>query len=66
MDANSLALRKVEVLDIASTTRDYWSYMLAEASSVDFSTFQSRKAERGPLLPGWQVHSFVLIFLNIG
>lgn len=54
LDANALALRKVEVLDIASTTRDYWSYMLAEGSPVDFSTFQSIKAERGPLLSEWQ------------
>ncbi|MCO5606013.1 hypothetical protein L7F22_060200 [Adiantum nelumboides] len=54
LDAQSLALRKVEMLDIASTERDYWSYMLAEDSSINISTFKPKKVDRGPLLPGWQ------------
>lgn len=53
LDAESLALRKVEMLDISSTTRDYWSYMLG-GSLVDLAAFQSRKTGRGPLIPGWQ------------
>ncbi|KAH7432355.1 hypothetical protein KP509_07G018600 [Ceratopteris richardii] len=61
LDAESLALRKVEVLDIASTARDYWNYMLAEDSSIDLSTFKPAKVERGPLLPGWQgIHDPVM------
>lgn len=53
LDAESLAIRQVEMLDIASTARDYWTYVLGGAS-VDLTTFQSRKTGRGPLMHGWQ------------
>ena len=57
LDDRSLALRKVEKLDIASpsSSYDYWNYMIAGGSLTDLSSFSSRKAERGPLLPNWQV-----------
>ncbi|KAJ6849154.1 phosphatidylinositol transfer protein 2-like [Iris pallida] len=48
-----LALRKVEVIDIASAAKDYWSKMVG-ASKVDFSTFKSNRTGRGPLFKGWK------------
>ena len=55
LDDESLALRKVEKLDIASTASDYWSYMIAGGSLTDLSSFRPTKTERGPLLSDWQV-----------
>ena len=49
-----LAARQVETLDIASDSRDYWSYIIG-ASNFDFSQFQSARTGRGPLLDRWQV-----------
>ncbi|KAF8397636.1 hypothetical protein HHK36_016556 [Tetracentron sinense] len=48
-----LAARQVEIIDIASATRDYWSYVVG-TSSIDFSKFRSLRTGRGPLLNGWQ------------
>ncbi|KAL3700028.1 hypothetical protein R1sor_018050 [Riccia sorocarpa] len=45
--------RKVEVIDIASNVRDYWSYVIG-GPPVDLETFQSKKTGRGLLQPGWQ------------
>ncbi|KAG9129575.1 hypothetical protein Leryth_014431 [Lithospermum erythrorhizon] len=49
-----LAARKVEIIDIATSPSDYWSYLVGR-SNVDFSTFQSERTGRGPLPDGWQV-----------
>jgi len=46
-----LAARRVEVIDIASVARDYWSKMIGTLP-VDFSTFRSQRTSRGPLLKG--------------
>lgn len=59
LSKEQLAARQVEVLDIASTARDYWSYAIA-SNSIDFSKFKSKSTGRGPLLNSWQV----CIFLN--
>ncbi|KAK6144494.1 hypothetical protein DH2020_021314 [Rehmannia glutinosa] len=48
-----LAVRQVEMLDIATDTSDYWSYVVG-CSNIDFSQFQSARTGRGPLLDGWQ------------
>ncbi|KAL8525518.1 hypothetical protein ACS0TY_014948 [Phlomoides rotata] len=48
-----LAIRQVEMLDIASDVNDYWSYLVG-SSNIDFSQFQSTQTGRGPLLDGWQ------------
>ncbi|KAG8371370.1 hypothetical protein BUALT_Bualt13G0080600 [Buddleja alternifolia] len=48
-----LAVRQVEMIDIASDTSDYWSYIVG-TSNIDFSQFQSAISGRGPLLDGWQ------------
>lgn len=48
-----LANREVEIIDIASTSNDYWSYVIG-SNSVDFSKFRSASTGRGPLLQGWQ------------
>ncbi|XP_027086669.1 uncharacterized protein [Coffea arabica] len=53
LSKNELAAREVEVLDIASTASDYWSYIIGR-NNIDFSTFQSARTGRGPLLEGWQ------------
>ncbi|XP_044506298.1 phosphatidylinositol transfer protein 1-like isoform X1 [Mangifera indica] len=53
LSEEQLAARQVEVLDIASTARDYWSYAIG-SNSTDFSTFKSKRTGRGPLLEGWQ------------
>ncbi|KAL2651867.1 hypothetical protein R1flu_019995 [Riccia fluitans] len=45
--------RKVEIVDIASNVRDYWSYVIG-GPPVDLATFQSKKTGRGLLQPGWQ------------
>ncbi|XP_073113337.1 uncharacterized protein [Elaeis guineensis] len=48
-----LAARKVQVIDIASVSRDYWSKAIGTAN-VDLSTFKSQKTGRGPLLKKWE------------
>lgn len=48
-----VAKRKVEIIDIASVSRDYWS-KVAGTSKLDLSEFKSHKSGRGPLLRGWQ------------
>ncbi|KAL3850755.1 hypothetical protein ACJIZ3_012637 [Penstemon smallii] len=48
-----LAIRQLEMMNIASDTSDYWSYVVG-SSSIDFSQFQSSRTGRGPLLDGWQ------------
>jgi len=53
LSVEKLAIRKIENIDIASTTRDYWSYLIG-GTDIDISTFQSYKTGRGPLLAGWQ------------
>ncbi|KAJ4725971.1 Phosphatidylinositol transfer protein [Melia azedarach] len=53
LSKEQLAARQVEVLDIASTARDYWSYAIA-SNSIDFSKFKSKSTGRGPLLNSWQ------------
>lgn len=66
LNKEQLAARQVEVIDIASAARDYWSYVVG-GNSVDFSKFRSAKTGRGPLLEGWQVgiyhNSNLIIFL---
>ncbi|KAK9940226.1 hypothetical protein M0R45_016896 [Rubus argutus] len=51
-----LAVRDVEIVDIASSARDYWSYVVG-SNNTDFSNFKSGKTGRGPLLEGWQDRS---------
>ncbi|XVE59766.1 hypothetical protein DITRI_Ditri05aG0073500 [Diplodiscus trichospermus] len=53
LNEEQLAARQVEIIDIASTATDYWSYAIG-SSSFDFSKFKSAKTGRGPLLDGWQ------------
>ncbi|CAL9121416.1 unnamed protein product [Musa textilis] len=48
-----LAKRKVEIIDIASVSRDYWS-KVAGTAKLDLAEFKSHKSGRGPLLRGWQ------------
>ncbi|KAL6577276.1 hypothetical protein OROMI_011552 [Orobanche minor] len=48
-----IAVRQVEMLDIASYTNDYWSYVIG-SSDADLSQFKSARTSRGPLLEGWQ------------
>uniref|UniRef100_A0A0D9VSR8 Phosphatidylinositol transfer protein N-terminal domain-containing protein n=1 Tax=Leersia perrieri TaxID=77586 RepID=A0A0D9VSR8_9ORYZ len=47
-----LAVRKVEIIDIASQSRDYWSKVIS-CPNVDLTTFKSQRTNRGPLLKGW-------------
>nr|KAJ0222133.1 hypothetical protein LSAT_V11C200059530 [Lactuca sativa] len=53
LNKQKLANREVEIIDIASTSDDYWSYVIG-SNNVDFSKFQSARTGRGPLLQGWQ------------
>ncbi|KAG0452411.1 hypothetical protein HPP92_025075 [Vanilla planifolia] len=48
-----LAERKVEILDIASAAKDYWSKKVG-TTKVDFSSFKSKRTGCGPLAKGWQ------------
>ncbi|KAF8718658.1 hypothetical protein HU200_024957 [Digitaria exilis] len=52
LNSEQLAAREVEIIDIASMTRDYWSKMIS-APNIDLTTFKSQRTERGPLLKGW-------------
>ncbi|KAK4772625.1 hypothetical protein SAY86_014400 [Trapa natans] len=53
LNKEQLAAKQVEIIDIASATTDYWSYIVG-SNVVDFSKFESEKTGRGPLLEGWQ------------
>ncbi|KAL6203104.1 hypothetical protein ACLB2K_026807 [Fragaria x ananassa] len=53
LSKEKLAARDVEIVDIASAARDYWSYVVG-SNNTDFSIFKSEKTGRGPLLEGWQ------------
>lgn len=55
LSEDQLAVRQVEVIDIASAATDYWSYIVGR-NNVDLSNFQSARCGRGPLLEGWQDH----------
>lgn len=59
-----IAVRKVEVLDINSVEKDYWSKIIS-MKKIDFSAFESKRTGCGPLLKGWQVFSFFLQFWSI-
>uniref|UniRef100_A0A8R7U8K4 Phosphatidylinositol transfer protein N-terminal domain-containing protein n=1 Tax=Triticum urartu TaxID=4572 RepID=A0A8R7U8K4_TRIUA len=52
LNSQQLAAREVEIVDIASVSRDYWSKVIT-APKVDLTTFKSQRTERGPLLNGW-------------
>ncbi len=54
LDADALALRKVETLDIGTNARDYWTYIVG-GPEIDLTNFCSAKKQRGPLTQGWQV-----------
>ncbi|KAL9252465.1 Phosphatidylinositol transfer protein 2-like protein [Drosera capensis] len=53
LDKEQLESRKVEVIDIASSARDHWSYLVGRCD-VDFSKFRSRRTGRGPLTVSWK------------
>ncbi|KAI5666187.1 hypothetical protein M9H77_16040 [Catharanthus roseus] len=53
LSKQQLAATQVETIDIVSSPTDYWSYMVGR-NNIDFSTFQSSRTGRGPLLEGWQ------------
>ncbi|KAG6479736.1 hypothetical protein ZIOFF_063208 [Zingiber officinale] len=48
-----LSQRKVEIIDIAAVSCNYWSKIIGTAK-LDFSMFISQKTQRGPLSKGWQ------------
>ncbi|KAJ0978210.1 hypothetical protein J5N97_013684 [Dioscorea zingiberensis] len=48
-----IAARKVEIIDITSIEKDYWSKIIS-TTKIDFSAFKSKRTGRGPLLKGWQ------------
>ncbi|KAH7667644.1 Phosphatidylinositol transfer protein, partial [Dioscorea alata] len=48
-----IAVRKVEVIDINSVEKDYWSKIIG-TKKIDLSAFKSKQTGRGPLLKGWQ------------
>ncbi len=54
LDADALALRKVETLDIGTNARDYWTYVVG-GPEIDLTNFCPVKKQRGPLTQGWQV-----------
>ncbi|KAH9554043.1 hypothetical protein CY35_08G043900 [Sphagnum magellanicum] len=53
LDADALALRKVETLDIGTNARDYWTYVVG-GPEIDLTNFCSAKKQCGPLTQGWQ------------
>ncbi|GMH07125.1 hypothetical protein Nepgr_008965 [Nepenthes gracilis] len=53
LSKEQLASREVEIIDIVSSARDLWSYVVG-CCDVDFSKFRSKKTGRGPLLEGWR------------
>ncbi|CAN6301280.1 unnamed protein product [Urochloa humidicola] len=52
LSSEQLAAREVEIIDIASVSRDYWSKMIS-APNVDLTAFKSQRTQRGPLQKGW-------------
>lgn len=54
LTSEQLAAREVEIIDIASISRDYWSKVIG-APNIDLKAFKSERTERGPLLKGWMV-----------
>uniref|UniRef100_A0A0D9Z5Q2 Phosphatidylinositol transfer protein N-terminal domain-containing protein n=1 Tax=Oryza glumipatula TaxID=40148 RepID=A0A0D9Z5Q2_9ORYZ len=52
LTSEQLDAREVEVVDIASQSRDYWSKVIS-APNVDLTAFRSQRTSRGPLLKGW-------------
>ncbi|GER34842.1 phosphatidylinositol transfer protein, partial [Striga asiatica] len=62
LSKEQLAVRQIEMLDIVSSTSDYWSYVIG-TSGFDFSQFKSDQTARGPLLDGWQ-HSIIVIRMS--
>ncbi|XP_020108149.1 cytoplasmic phosphatidylinositol transfer protein 1-like isoform X2 [Ananas comosus] len=52
LNKEQLAAREVEIIDIASVSKDYWSKVIG-ANNVDLTTFKSERTGRGPLLKGW-------------
>ncbi|XP_072996116.1 uncharacterized protein [Typha latifolia] len=52
LNDKQLAAREVEVIDITSLSKDYWSKVIG-GSNVDLSKFKSQRTGRGPLLKGW-------------
>uniref|UniRef100_A0A0E0KCA6 Phosphatidylinositol transfer protein N-terminal domain-containing protein n=1 Tax=Oryza punctata TaxID=4537 RepID=A0A0E0KCA6_ORYPU len=52
LTSEQLAAREVEIIDIASQSRDYWSKAIS-APNVDLTAFRSQRTSRGPLLKGW-------------
>ncbi|KAL8151045.1 hypothetical protein V2J09_020853 [Rumex salicifolius] len=52
LNKQKLASRQVETIDIASSVRDCWSYLVG-CCDADFSQFRSTMTGRGPLLEGW-------------
>lgn len=60
MNKEQLAAREVEIIDIASVSKDYWSKVIG-ANNVDLTTFKSERTGRGPLLKGWMVITFSLL-----
>ncbi|KAH0997189.1 hypothetical protein GBA52_021053 [Prunus armeniaca] len=53
LSKEQLATRDVKIVDIASSARDYWSY-LVNGSNTNLSKFSLAKTGRGPLVEGWQ------------
>lgn len=62
LSKDQLAMRQVEVIDIASSVRDYWSNLVSSCN-VNFSTFRSAKTNRGPLVEGWKVNPQFPVYL---
>jgi hypothetical protein len=54
LNAGALSSRKVELVDISSNAKDYWSYVVG-GPEIDLSKFKSQKTGRGLLSHGWQV-----------
>ena len=54
LSEEQLAAREVEYIDIASSEKNYWSYLVGN-NNDDFTNFKSSRTGRGPLLKGWQV-----------
>jgi hypothetical protein len=53
LPSSALQTRKVQMIDIASNEKDYWSYVIA-GDAIDLRTFKSEKTGRGLLQSGWQ------------
>jgi len=53
LSEEQLAAREVEYIDIVSSEKNYWSYLVGN-NNDDFTNFKSSRTGRGPLLEGWQ------------